>query len=172
VSALDLPAAAGTTALAGAGVFIAGSIFGFVGVLRHRPRQVYGAAAVASGLFLLLVMTIFLPTLARTRSSLSLLEAVPEVGSGRPVIVVAMKLPSLTWYLDQTPEKRELDQVQERMDRDDAVVLVMDRRDIPVLGPGTLHRLREIGSLEKYVVFEEIEQNPNLMPEPGNAPLP
>jgi 4-amino-4-deoxy-L-arabinose transferase-like glycosyltransferase len=172
VSALDLPAAAGTTALAGAGVFIAGSIYGFVGVLRHRPRQVYGSAAAASGLFLLLVMTIFLPTLARTRSSLPLLQAVPEVGSGRPLIVVAMKLPSLTWYLDQAPEKRELDQIQERMDRDDAVVLVMDRRDIPSLGPGILRRLHEIGSLEKYVVLEEIEQNPNLMPEPGNAPLP
>ncbi len=172
VSALDLPQAAGVTALAGAGVYIAGAIVAFVGVLRHRPRQVYGAGAAASGLFLLLLVTVFLPSHAGTRSALSLLEAVPEVKTGRPIAVVNMNLPSLTWYLDQAPERLAPSRVPDRLSAEDRLVLVLNRRDVPSLSAGTLRRLQEIGSLEKYVVFEEIVQNPGFMPEPEEAPIP
>ena len=172
VSALDLPQAAGTTALAGAGVYLTGSIVGFIGVLRHRPRQVYGAGAAASGLFLLLIMTIFMPSHARTRSSMALLEAVPAVTAGRPIALVAMNLPSLTWYLDQAPEKLLPSQVPDRLDANDTLVLILDRRDVPSLGAGTMGRLKEIGSQEKYIVFEEIVQDPDLTPASNEPPIP
>lgn len=164
VSAVGLPAEAGTTALIGAGVYIVGAIIAFIGVLRHRPRQVYGAAAAASGLFLLLVMTIFFPAHARSHSALTLLKAVPALRDGRPLVVVGMNLPSLTWYLDEVPEKVRVVHLGERLDRDDALVLVLDRRDVPSVGAGTLRRLNEIGSQDKYVVFEEIQPNQDRLP--------
>ena len=172
VSALDLPAEAGTTALIGAGVYIVGAIIAFIGVLRHKPRHVFGAAATASGLFLLLIMTVFLPSHARSRSSLPLLEAVPALKAGRPLVVVGMNLPSLTWYLDQVPETVRVVHLSERLDRDDAVVLIMDRRDVPAVGARTLRRLEEIGSLEKFVVLEEIAPNPDLIPDSRDSPIP
>ena len=153
-------------------MYLAGACFAFIGVLRHRPRHVYGAGAAASGLFILLIMTIYLPAHARTHSAHPLLEEVPEVSSARPLVVVGMNLPSLTWYLDEVPERLRVVHLPERLDREDTVTLVLDRRDVPLAGAATLRRLREIGSLGKYVVLEEIEQNSDQKPGATEPPIP
>ena len=91
---------------------------------------------------------------------------------GRPVAVYKMNLPSLTWYSDQVPEKLKSSTVSERIDRKDDLILVLDRRDVPSLGPSNLRRLRQIGSWAKLVVFEEIPQIPASEGEPDQTAVP
>ncbi len=172
VSALDIPAAAGIAALAGAGVYSVAAVVAFIGVLRHTPRLVYGSAAAGSGVFLLLLVTIFLPAHARAQSAKPLLQEVNALEDGRPVAVYNMNLPSLTWYLDHIPEKLTSSTVSERIDDEDDLILVLDRRDVLSLGPSNLRRIREIGSWAKLVVFEEIPRIPVPEGEAGRSVIP
>jgi 4-amino-4-deoxy-L-arabinose transferase-like glycosyltransferase len=149
-----LPAAAQTTALIGAVAYLAGFVCSLPGVFRHRPRWVYGWAGASSATFLLAAAVLFLPAHADRRSARPLIEAVPALGSGRPVVVVEMELPSLTLYLDRIPEKIHAGAVAERIDRGDRPLLVFDTSDLWLLGADVNRQLVEIGGHGKYKVFE------------------
>jgi len=155
-----LPPAAGTTALYGALIFGIGSLVSFGGVFLHRPRVAFGAAAAASWLFLLVLMTIFFPSYGERRSSRALVEAVPALRSGRLVWVVQTELPSLTWYLDKVPEKIWVRKLPGLLEAAENPLLVLDRADYGRLAPEMLTRLREVGSAGKYQVLEKIPQAP------------
>lgn len=154
VAFMPLPESARIAAGAGSAFHLAAFGAAIPGLLRHRVRQLFAVAAVANGLFLLVALTVFLPDHASRRSSRALVEGVPELSSGRPVALVEMELPSLTFYLDQVPERIYKADVAGRIARDDRLLLVMDRSDLHVLSPAVNRDLREVGSFGKYVVFE------------------
>lgn len=148
----DLPAEARLAAGIGAVAQGLAALGGFVGVLRRRPRQVYGFAAAGSFAFLLAVAVVFLPAHGARRSAHDLVETVPELHAGRPIAVVEMNLPSLTFYLDRTPEKIFVPDLSSWIDRSDAPLLVFDRRDLEAVPDDVRDRLVEIGAAGKYVV--------------------
>jgi len=154
VSLMSLPESARFAAGAGSAIHMVAFILAIPGVLRHRPRRVFAIAAVANALFLLVALTVFLPDHAGRRSSRLLVEAVPELSSGRPLALVEMELPSITFYLDQVPERIVKADVAERISRDDQPLLIMDRSDLHVLSPRVNRALAEVGSSGKYIVFE------------------
>ncbi len=161
VSFQDLPAAAATAARYGALVFGIGALFCVGGAVLHRPRIAFGSAAASSGLFLLLLMTIFLPSQGLRRSAFSLVQDVPALSADRPVWVVDTYIPSLTWYLDEVPEKMLSRQVPGRMNGADNPLIVMEKRHYSHLGPDLTRQLREVGSAGKYQVLERIPEAPN-----------
>jgi 4-amino-4-deoxy-L-arabinose transferase-like glycosyltransferase len=148
----DLPAEARLAAGLGSAAQALGALGAFVGVLRRRPRQVYGFAAGAGFAFLLAVTTVFLPAHGARRSAHDLVRDVPALQSARPVAVVEMNLPSLTFYLDRAPEKLFVPDLSDQFDRSDAPLLVFDRRDLDAVEPEVRARLREVGAAGKYVV--------------------
>jgi 4-amino-4-deoxy-L-arabinose transferase-like glycosyltransferase len=153
---MDLPPAARTTAMVGAIGYLGGFLCSIPGVLSHRPRWVYGWAGASSATFLLTAALLFHPAHAEGRSARPLLEAVPRLNSGRPVVVVEMELPSLTYYLDRVPEKIHAGAVQKRIDRGDGPLLILDLADLPLLGSTANRRLVEVGAHGKYRVYEPL----------------
>ena len=151
------PEAARSTAGVGVLIWIVAGLAGFVGVVRNRPRQVYGFAAAGGGAFLMAVVLMFLPEHGMRRSAFELTEAVPELHGSRPVAVVEMNLPSLTFYLDRVPERVHADGFAARLDVHDDPLLVFDRRDLDAL-PLTLRaRVQIVGAAGKYVVCEPVD---------------
>jgi len=150
-----LPEAARATAGVGSLIWIVAALAAFVGVVRHRPRQVYGFAAAGGGAFLLCAVTLFLPALGAQRSARNLVDEVPALLGPRPVAVYEMNLPSLTFYADRVPEKLTTRDLAERLDRGDRPLVVFDRRDLAEVDPSVRVRLREVGEAGKYVVCEE-----------------
>jgi hypothetical protein len=142
-------------------VFGIGTLFSFWGTIRQRPRITFGSAAAASGLFLLLIMTIFMPSQGLRRSAFGLVQELPVLSSDRPVWVVGTYIPSLTWYLDKVPEKILPKQVSERMNGSENPLIVMEKRHHDRLGPETIRELREVGSAGKYQVLEKVPQTPD-----------
>jgi hypothetical protein len=150
------PEAARTTAGIGVLIWIAAGLAGFVGVVRNRPRQVYGFAAAGGAVFLLTVVLVFLPAHGLRRSSFELTETVPELHGRRPLVVVEMNLPSLTFYLDRVPERVDAAGLPDRLDRADDPLLVFDRRDLDALDAPLRNRVEVVGAAGKYVVCEAV----------------
>ena len=115
----------------------------------------YGAAGLSAAGFLLVAALLLLPQIARTRTSAYLIDEVSALRSGRPVIVVDMKVPSLTYYLGRPPDSIEMGDFERRLDRGDDPLVVFDEVDLPAAAPAALERLREVGRQGKYVVFEK-----------------
>jgi len=141
-------------ALGGGLVCGAGAIVSAVGVYSRRTRRVFAVAGVTGFLLLLLVVVALPRTVAETRSSFHLIEEVPELRGSRPVVVVEMKLPSLTFYLDRVPELLAAEQLADRIRREDGALYVLDEVDRPLIDPEILLRLREVGRRGKFLVFE------------------
>lgn len=150
----EFPEAARTTAGLGSIVWLLAALAAFVGVVRRRPRQVYACSAAGGALFLLLAVVVFLPAHGHRRSAVDLVDSVPELHGPRPVAVVEMRLPSLTFYLDRVPERVHRPDLAARLDRGDDALYVFDRRDLDALGARIRSRLVEIGAAGKYVVCE------------------
>jgi 4-amino-4-deoxy-L-arabinose transferase-like glycosyltransferase len=143
-------------ALAGAGIFGVAALVAAWGMIRSRPRQVFAAAALSAGSFLLLAVVVWFPELAASRSAAGLIQAWPPLArSGRPVLTIEIKVPSLTFYLDRVVESIEEDQLPARLDRPDAPWIVLADVDLPRLPATVASRLNLVASWGKYRVFEE-----------------
>jgi 4-amino-4-deoxy-L-arabinose transferase len=156
VAAIRPEEAARTTGWIGAIAFLLGALWATAGLLRQRPRQVYGGAAAASALFLLAAAFVLHPAVARDRSTAPLIESVPELKSDRPLVVAEIRLPSLTFYLDRAPETIGYADLEERLLRDDRPYVVLADVDLPDLPVAAAGRLRELGRSGKLIVFEEV----------------
>ena len=102
-------------------------------------------------------MLVFLPSLGMRRSAFELTETVAELHGRRPLVVVEMNLPSLTFYLDRVPERVYADSLADRLDRADDPLLVFDRRDLDALPAALRARIQIIGAAGKYVVCEAVD---------------
>lgn len=142
-------------ALIGAAIYGLGMLVSLSGVAARRPRRVWCAAALAAALFLFAGLWILTPELLQRRSAAPLVDGVPELRSSRPVVVVAIRLASLTLYLDRVPERILPGELERRIDQDDQPVFVLARSDLPAISPAVLDRLREIGGHGKLVAMEE-----------------
>lgn len=123
-------------------------------LLRRWPSRVWLSAAAAQAVFLVAVVGWVAPEVSKTRTARWLIEAVPDLGQGRPVAMVAMKIPSLTWYLDRVPDEIDLIQLESELARDDSRLYVFDTRDWETVTPETRAKLRPVGRQGKYRVFE------------------
>lgn len=105
-------------------------------------------------LFVALVMV--LPAVARQRTSAYLVRRVPELRDPtRPLVIVSMKVPSLSFYLDRVPEEVEIGRLAQRLDAPDTPLVVFDEDDLARLDARVRERLAEIGREGKYVSFVE-----------------
>jgi 4-amino-4-deoxy-L-arabinose transferase-like glycosyltransferase len=141
--------------LAGAAIYGTGLPIALSGLLARRPRRVAAATAIASALVLMFGLWILTPAIVQTRTTAYLVQTLPELRSSRPLVLVALRLPSLTLYLDRVPERIALDQIEERMGRADAPLFVFARCDFRDLPQKTSERLREVGGHGKLLVLEE-----------------
>jgi len=153
---ISLESDAQGTAYVGAVVFGTAALVALYGMLKSSPRLVYGSAAVASFTFLLSVVVGAPSILAATRSTAPLVDAVPALRSIRPLVLVDINLPSLTYYADRVPERLVGAELALRLDRGDAPLIVIadvDRDRLPV---EVRARLRELGRSGKLRVFEPV----------------
>ncbi|HVQ34619.1 MAG TPA: hypothetical protein VMT33_01305, partial [Candidatus Bathyarchaeia archaeon] len=124
------------------------------GVMKSRPRWAYGATAAAALAGLLLVVIAAPPLIGAARSAKPLVDAVPQLASSRPLVLVDRNLPSLTYYVDRVPEKVEGRLVGERLDRGDAPLLVITDRDFEKLPLEVKRRLKLLGRAGNLAVYE------------------
>jgi 4-amino-4-deoxy-L-arabinose transferase len=163
-AALKLEVAARGAAVAGAAAFAIAALVGFVGLLRARPRIVFGSAAAAGGVFMLAALVAVSPALSENRSARPLVETVLELSSPRPIVLVGVRVPSLTWYLDRVPEKlASPGELGGRLGLGDGALYVIAEDDLDSIPSEARVRVREIGRAGKYRVFEE-------RAEPGPPP--
>jgi 4-amino-4-deoxy-L-arabinose transferase-like glycosyltransferase len=146
--------------IAGSVVYGLGALVALYAITESRPRLVYGAGAAASLLFLLLLIVAVPPIIGATRSARPLIEAVPQLASSRPLVLVDRHLPSLTYYLDRVPEKIHGRELALRLDRGDAPLVVITDRDFDALPAEVRGRLRRLGNVEKLSVYEPNSPSP------------
>lgn len=154
-SAYQLSGDQKTAATTGAIVFGAGAIFALHGAWVHRPQRVYGAAAAATAGLLLAAVLVLFPGIGRARSAAALIEAVPQLSSGRPLITVELRLPGLTFYLDRVPEVVGIDRFEARASRADDPLFLLADVDLPDVPEELLDRLQRVGRHGKFLVFEK-----------------
>jgi hypothetical protein len=154
-----------TAAWFGAAAHGLAAVGAVVPLARRSPLAVWSCAAGAQAIFLLGLVWWVPAEISQTRTSAWLIRAVPQFDQGRPVAMVAMKVPSLTWYLDRIPEEIDLDQLGQGLDRDRGHLYVFDHRDWEQVAPAIRARLRVLGGQGKYRVYEK--SLPRLDPGPG-----
>ncbi len=153
-AALELRDEARTVAICGATCFGAGAWFAGAGVLRRRPRWVYGSVAAATaGTFLAAVIVLF-PAIGERKSARPLVLAIPELRAERPLVTVEIRVPSLTYYLGRMPEEIEMNAFESRAERGDDPLFVLADVDLEVVPQALFSRLREVGRHGKFRVFE------------------
>lgn len=156
-AATGLEEAPRTTATIGALAYLAAGLAAIGGVVRRRPRAVFGAAAAASAVFLVAASAVLHPWLGDDRSARRLVATVAAIRSPRPLVVVSIRVPSLVYYSERIPERIGSAELSRRIDREDAPLFVLADVDLPSVPPGVRARLREIGRAGKLRVFEEID---------------
>jgi len=139
----------------GAGCFAVGALVALGGAVARRPRWVYGSAAGATAAVLLSAVIVLFPELGRTRSAASLIAAVPELKSARPVVTVEVRVPSLIFYLDRPTQVLELHELEARLADGDRPLLVFADVDLPAVPEDVASGLSEVGRHGKYMVFEK-----------------
>ncbi|HXV78136.1 MAG TPA: hypothetical protein VD788_17630, partial [Candidatus Polarisedimenticolaceae bacterium] len=165
---VGLPAEAASFAPAGAAVLGVGSLAAMAGLLLRRPRIVWGAAALASTTLLVAATALLLPAIASRRSARALIDGVPALASTeRSLVVVDMRVPSLTYYLDRVPELVPMERLAERIRNGDRPLFVFDEGDL-THAPAAVERLERVGAHGKYVVLRE-EPSPRV-PLDASAP--
>jgi 4-amino-4-deoxy-L-arabinose transferase-like glycosyltransferase len=142
-------------AAAGAAAYAVGALVAVWGLLRQKPRLVYGAAAGATALFLLAGVIVLHPALGAYRSAGPLVDRIPELASDRPTVLVDIRQPSLTYYQDRAPERITSEELASRLERPDEPVIVIASDDIERVPMPVLAGLREIGRSGKLHVFVE-----------------
>ena len=123
-------------------------------LLRRRPRRIWSLAAAAQAVFLFAAIGWVPLEVSKTRTTAWLIDAVPDLGQGRPVARVDMKLPSLTWYLDRVPEEVDLTHLDDLLQRDAGHLYVFDARDWERVSSEVRAKLHPVGQQGKYRVFE------------------
>jgi len=151
---LRLDGTARAVVLAAAVAYGVAGLVALYGTMRSRPRWAYGAGAGAALVCLLLVVIAGPPLIGATRSARSLVEAVPQLSSSRPLVLVDRNLPSLTYYLDRVPEKVDGRSLAARLDRADAPVVVISDRDFEPLPAEVKRRLKLLGRAGNLAVYE------------------
>ena len=151
---LELESRARGIAFMGAAAFGLAAIGSLFGILKSSPRLVYGAALAGSVGFLVSLVVGIPPVLAVSRSAAPLVAAIPALQSSRPLIVLDMSLPSLTYYADRIPEQMPGSRLAVRLGRGDDPLIVLDEADWPALSADLRSRLREIGRSGKLRVLE------------------
>ena len=141
-------------AVVGAVAFGLAAITSLVGMLKSAPRIVYAAAACGSLAFMIAVVAGLPPLVAEARSSKPLVDAVPELQSARPLVLLDMNLPSLTYYLDRVPEKLTAGRLADRIAGGDRPLIVADEADLVRLSPEVRGALEEIGRAGKLRVLQ------------------
>jgi 4-amino-4-deoxy-L-arabinose transferase-like glycosyltransferase len=131
------------------------------GLLGQRPRVVYGAAAAAGAALLLTSALVLHPALASNRSAAALVETVPELQGDSPLVVVDIRLPSLTYYLDRSPEAITAGEIDRRLDHDDSPILILAAEDLARVPRTTRARMRELGRAGKLHALSEIDLDPD-----------
>ncbi|HUC43863.1 MAG TPA: glycosyltransferase family 39 protein [Candidatus Sulfotelmatobacter sp.] len=144
-------------AIGGAVLYAVGSLVSLYGAMRPDPRLVYGVAALTSAAFALVAVAASPPILAATRSAKPLVDRVPALSSSRPVVLVDLNLPSLTYYADRATEKVELGALAARLDRGDRPLVVVDEADMFKLPVAVREHLREVARGSSVVVYEPVE---------------
>ena len=145
------------TASVGAAAYGVAGAVALWGLVRQRPRLVYGAAVVGTWVFLMTAVTVLHPALADHRSTRSLVEQVPELSGEAPLVLVDIRLPSLTYYLDRTPERITGDELEARLARGDSPVLIVASVDLERIPRQILMELSEIGRSGKLHVLAKGE---------------
>jgi len=143
-----------TVAWIGAAAYGLATLATFPALIRRRPRHVWAIAAVAQSLFLSAGIAWVPAEISTRRTSAWLIEAIPDLRQGRPVAMVDMKLPSLTWYLDQIPEEIDLAHLDAQLEQDDGHLYVFDTRDWDRISSETRSKLSPLGHQGKFLVFE------------------
>lgn len=162
-SGLGLEPRAASFAPTGAMIYGFGTIFGMIGLIFRRPRWVWGGAAASSALFLAAAFLLLLPQIAQTRTSSYLVDDVPALrDANRAIVVVDMKVPSLTYYLDRVPEGVDMKDFESRFARGDSPLFVFDEDDLAAVPPELATRLGEVGRQGKYVVLEKTATAPGV----------
>ena len=155
---LGLGPRAASFAPTGAVIYGIGAILGVVGLILRRPRWVWGGAAASSALFLAAAFLLLVPQIAQTRTAAYLVDELPALrDADRSVVVVDMKVPSLTYYLDRVPEGVDMKDFEGRLAREDSPLFVFDEDDLTALSPEVAADLGEVGRQGKYVVLQKKE---------------
>ena len=140
--------------IVGAAAYTLGALAALLGMGLQSVRSVYAVTATAAVVFLMSASIWLFPAISRRRSAEPLIREVPELHSSRPLVLVDMRVPSLTFYLDRVPERVDLGKVAERLGRGDFPLLVLDEADLTRIEPSVLARLRQVGQAGKYRVYE------------------
>jgi 4-amino-4-deoxy-L-arabinose transferase len=140
-------------AMGGSLVYGVAALPALAGAIVRRPRWVYLAAALAAASFLLLLGLRGFPLLAEERSTARLIEKVPRLASGLPVVLVELQAPSLVFYLDRRVEVIAMDELESRLAREDGASYLFADVDLPDLPAAMRTRLHEIGRHGKYRVL-------------------
>ena len=143
-----------TAAWVGAGAYGVAMLAALPALLRRRPLRVWILAAVAQAIVMFAVIGWIAPEVSKRRTTAWLIEAVPDLGQGRPLAMVDMKIPSLTWYLDRVPEEIDLDLLADAIRRDAGHLYVVDTRDWKRVPDEIGQEFRALGGQGKYRVFE------------------
>jgi 4-amino-4-deoxy-L-arabinose transferase-like glycosyltransferase len=152
--ALRLEGTARVAVLGGAVVYGVGALVAMWGILESSPRWVYGAAAGAALLFLMIVVIAAPPLVGAARSAKPLVDAVPQLASARPLVLVDRQLPSLTYYVDRVPERVDGRGLGERLDRGDGPLVVITDSDFEKLPTEVRRRLRRLGGVGNLSAYE------------------
>lgn len=153
--ASQLDGRAAVLALAGFAIFGVAALVALFGTLKSSPRLVYASAAAGTILFLVVVVAGIPPFLAETRSAAPLVERVPALQSARPLVLVDVNVPSLTYYADRVPERVTGAQLAARLAREDDPLIVIDARDLAALPEELSKRLRETARNGTLRVLEQ-----------------
>lgn len=143
---------------AGAAIYLVGGAAALGSAVRRKARRAYGIALATASGFMVLAAAGLMPALAEYRSAGSLVGEFPVLASGRPVVVVAMRVPSLTYYLDRVPQRVQAGGVGARIALGDSPLFVIDPDDLVHVGPAVQDRLREVGRKGKYRLYESVER--------------
>ena len=143
-----------TAAWVGAAAYGLALLASLPALLRRRPLRVWTLAAAAQAIMLFAVVGWVAPEISQKRTTAWLVEAVPDLGQGRPLAMVDTKLPSLTWYADRIPEEIDLVDLENAIGRDRGHLYVVDTRDWQRVPESIEQKFRSVGSQGKYQVFE------------------
>lgn len=140
-------------AFAGAAIYALGMLACLPALLRRDVRRLFGTVGASALVFLLIAMLFLPPLVARQRSAYLLVQEYEPLRSERPLVVVEMKVPSLTFYLDRIPEEIFLDGLEKRLESDDDALYLFADVDLPQVAPEMMAGLLELGRSGKFVLF-------------------
>jgi 4-amino-4-deoxy-L-arabinose transferase-like glycosyltransferase len=142
-------------AIIGSVAFGVAAVVAGVGTFRHRPRMVYASVAAATAATFLGAVLVLLPAIGERKSAAPLIDAVPVLRSGRPLVTVEIRVPSLTFYLRRPAEVLDMTALATRIAAADDPLFVLADVDADDIPADLVPRLREVGRHGKFLVYEK-----------------